>query len=235
MSKHLHRDLELLKRQILTMGSLVEDAIRDALESLLKRDEETAQAVIRGDKLIDQKELEVEDECLKILALHQPVAADLRFIVAVLKVNNDLERIADMAKNIAKRAQFFARNRGGSPPPEIKLMAERVRSMVTRSLDALVKLDPVIARAVCRDDDAVDEIHRRMFVSLQERMSESAEAIPTAVAMLSVSRCLERVADLASNIAEEVVFTVEGEVIRHGGVDEMDSPANPQLRVLPDP
>jgi phosphate transport system protein len=234
MSKHLHRDLELLTRQILTMGSLVEDALRDALESLRTRSADLAHSVIRGDDGIDQKELEVEDECLKILALHQPVAADLRFIVAVLKVNNDLERMADMAKNIAKRVRALARTGRWEPPAGMELLAERVLSMVSRSLDALVRADPEIARGVCRDDEAVDKIHKNISSALQQTMEKDGARIPEAVGMLAVSRFLERVADLATNIAEDVVFTVEGELIRHGGIEEAQR-SSPPLRVLSEP
>jgi phosphate transport system protein len=223
MAKHLHRDLELLTREILAMGSLVEEAMRDALEALFERRMEAAQRAIDGDDRIDQKEIEIEEECLKVLALHQPVAADLRFIVSVLKVNNDLERIADNAQNIASRAKSFVKERVSEPPPEIRVLAEKARGMVTRSLDALVKRDAETARAVCQDDVEIDRIHKNMFITMQERMKKDPRSISAGIGILSVSRYLERIADLATNIAEDVVFMVEGEIIRHGGPREARS------------
>jgi phosphate transport system protein len=217
MSKHLQRDLESLKRQILEMGSLSEGALRDAVEALLERRMEPAETVIRRDKEIDVREVEIEEECLKVLALHQPVAQDLRFLVAVLKVNNDLERIGDHAQNIAKRAVKMARDGWKeAPPPGLRKMTDRVLQMLKRSLDALVRMDPQAARAVCREDDDVDALLKELFQSQMERMAKHPDWIPHLMGDLSVARNLERIADLATNIAEDVVFTVEGEVIRHG-------------------
>lgn len=214
--KHLQRDLEKLTREILAMGALVEDATARAMEALLERDAAAAERVIEGDRTIDMKEIEVEEECLKLLALHQPVAADLRFIVAVLKVNNDLERMGDLAQNMAERARMLAGARSTvEPPGELRGMMEKVQSMVVRCLDALVRLDAGVARDVLRDDEAVDEAHRRMYRSLQDRMTRNPERIPDYIQYLSVSRYLERMADQATNIAEDVIFTAEGEVVRH--------------------
>jgi phosphate transport system protein len=142
VSKHLERDLERLKREILVMGALAEDAMRKALDALFQGRQDLASEVIRGDGDLDLKEVEVEEECLKILALHQPVAADLRFIVAVLKVNNDLERMGDLAQSIAERAQMIGKLAPMAPPATLHDLADRVRMMVKRSLDALVRLDP---------------------------------------------------------------------------------------------
>ena len=213
--KHLQRDLEHLSREILAMGGLVEDATARAMEALLERDPAAADRVIAGDRQIDLKEIAVEEECLKILALHQPVAADLRFIVAALKVNNDLERMGDFAQNIAERARVLSRKDAAEPPAELRAMMERVQSMVVRSLDALVQLDARLARTVLESDTEVDAMHRRMYEHLQERMAKNVERIPDQVQYLSVSRYLERIADLSTNIAEDVIFTVQGEVIRH--------------------
>lgn len=213
--KHLQRDLEHLSREILAMGGLVEDATARAMEALLDRDPAVAERVAAGDRQIDLKEIEVEEECLKILALHQPVAADLRFIVAALKVNNDLERMGDFAQNIAERARVLSRKNAAEPPGELRAMMERVQSMVVRSLDALVQLDAALARAVLAADAEVDAMHRRMYEHLQDRMAKNVERIPDYVQYLSVSRYLERIADLSTNIAEDVIFTVEGEVVRH--------------------
>lgn len=218
MSKHLQRDLEHLKRHILEMGSLTERALATAVSALLERRMEPAEEVIRRDKEIDAREVDVEEECLKVLALHQPVAQDLRFLVAVLKVNNDLERIGDHAQNIAKRAVKMAREEWKEAPPSgLRKMADRVLAMLKRSLDALVRMDPQAARAVCREDDDVDELLKELFRVQMERMAKHPEWIPHLMGDLSVARNLERIADLATNISEDVVFTVEGDVIRHGG------------------
>ncbi|MCA9750860.1 MAG: phosphate signaling complex protein PhoU [Gemmatimonadetes bacterium] len=238
MLKHLQRDLEGLKREILAMGNLAEDATGRALEALLSSDVDSAAAVIDGDADLDRKEMEVEEECLKILALHQPVAADLRFIVAILKVNNDLERIGDLAANIAKRAITLASSRTVDLPPELRTMMEKVQRMVVRSLDSLVKMDAGIAREVLRADEGVDAIHKRMYQYLQDRMRDDPNRIPEYIQVLSISRHLERIADQSTNIAEDVIFTVEGELVRHGGweleVDDEDPGDRPpgHLRIV---
>lgn len=220
MSKHLQRDLENLKKEILTMGALVEDAMNLALQALLERRVDLAEEVIAGDREVDRKEIQIEEECLKVLALHQPVAADLRFIIVVLKVNNDLERIGDLAQNIAERAAYLARKDPIEVPDDFHQMIAKVQNMVARSLDALVNRDTATAKRVCREDGEVDEIHRHMYDVLQKGMTADPRTIKRAVNTISVSKNLERIADYATNIAEDVVFMVDGEVIRHGHSDE---------------
>jgi phosphate transport system protein len=216
MAKHLRRDLEHLERELLELGSLVEHAIKSAIIALIDRRPELADEVIKGDDAIDAKEVEVEEECLKVLALHQPCAGDLRTIVAMLKVNNDLERMGDCATNIAERARDLADQEPiPTPLDELRRMTEAVRAMVGQSLDALVRHDAGRAREVCLRDAEVDGLNRRMFVLMQELMQKEPKTVPRAVSTLSVSRNLERIADLATNIAEDVVFLVDGEVIRH--------------------
>lgn len=215
MAKHLLRDLEHLKKEILNVGALVEEAIHKATAALVEQRSELADEVIRGDREIDSREVAVEDECLKALALHQPVATDLRFIITVLKVNNDLERMGDLASNIASRAKGLASEDSFPLAPRITEMVERVRSMVRDSLDALVNLDVGLARKVFDEDDAVDAIHKSMFAELQRRMKKDPAEVERAIQLLSVSRYLERIADLATNVAEDVEFMVEGEIIRH--------------------
>lgn len=215
MPKHLQRDLESLSRMILDLGGRVEQAIDKAVTALLERDSELAAEVISGDSIIDDCELKVEEDCLKILALHQPVAADLRFVVAVLKVNNDLERMGDLAAGIASRARYLARHDPIESSKEIAGMAVRVRRMAGLSLDALVKRDTRLAHEVCLMDDAVDDIHENMFRVLQEQMKDDPASIKRAVQTLSVSRNLERMADLATNVAQDLIFMVDGEVTRH--------------------
>ncbi|MGQ0720350.1 MAG: phosphate signaling complex protein PhoU [Candidatus Eiseniibacteriota bacterium] len=218
MSKHLQRDLDYLKRDILEMGRLAEEAMAAAVDAVFDRRVATAERVIQGDEILDTKEVEVEAECLKILALHQPVAADLRFLVAVLKVNNDLERVGDLAKNIAERALDLARaGWTQAPSKELRRMMQRVQSMLTRSLDALVRLDPQLARSVCRDDDEVDLLLKEIFDAVSKAIIQDPQNVRLFIATLSVARYLERIADQTTNIAEDVVFLVEGEVIRHGG------------------
>ncbi len=223
MSKHLQRDLEELKKEILTIGAMVEVAMNLSIQALLDRRIDLAEQVIDGDREIDLKEIQVEEECLKLLALHQPVAADLRFVVMVLKVNNDLERIGDLAQNIAERAAYLSRTKPIDVPVEFTGMIQRVRGMVARSLDALVNRDTRTAREVCREDVEVDEVHRRMYDALQQSMAADPSTIERAVNTLSVSKNLERIADYATNIAEDVVFMVDGEMIRHGYPDEEEA------------
>jgi phosphate transport system protein len=216
MSLHLQRDLENLKKEILNIGSLVEEAINNAIRALRNRDANIAQAVIDKEYLIDEKEVDIEEECLKMLALHQPVATDLRFIVVILKVNNDLERMGDFATNIAQRAIFLS---GQDPCPDLLEFIEElpnlVQEMVRDTLDALVKMDVTLARKVMKADDAVDDINRQMYLKVNEAIKKDPEVSERAISLLSTSRYLERVGDLSTNIAEDVVFMVEGNVVRH--------------------
>lgn len=215
MSKHLQRDLESLKRELLVMGSLVEESINKAITALAKRRPELAEEVLAGDDVIDQKEVKIDEECLKILALHQPVATDLRFVISVMKVNNDLERMGDLAINIAERASYLTVQEPIGVPLDFNRMLELVQEMVRESLDALVNLDTELASKVLRQDDEVDSINAAMFGLLEDLMYHNPETINRAIHTLSCSRHLERIADLATNIAEDVIFLVDGEVVRH--------------------
>lgn len=218
MSLHLQRDLDALKKEILQLGNLVEQAIDMAIGALVNRDARLAREATAFEETIDRKEVAIEAECLKMLALHQPVAVDLRFIVVVLKVNNDLERMGDIACNIAGRAAFIA---GRAPVPVLAEMAGElpgsVRAMVHQALDALVRLDVALAQAVIDMDDRVDDINRRMYADVTQLISRDPPNAEVALNLLSASRYMERIADLATNIAEEVLFMVEGRVVRHGG------------------
>jgi phosphate transport system protein len=215
MGKHLQKDLEHLKKEILAIGSIVEKALSDSIQALVNRHSKLAEMVIEGDGAIDQKENQIEEECLKLLALHQPVATDLRFIVSVLKVNNDLERIGDLAANIAERAIYLSDHEPLAIALQFGRMVGGVQAMVRKSLDALVKVDANLARSVLAMDDEIDSLNRGMYVVLQDEMRRTPDSIDRAVQTLSVSRYLERIADLSTNIAEDVVFMVEGELIRH--------------------
>jgi phosphate transport system protein len=215
MRTHLERDLEFLKKEILTMGSMVEDAAAKAIGSLLNRRTDLAEEVLAGDDKIDAKELDLEDECLKTLALHQPVAGDLRFITAILKVTNDLERMGDLAMHIARRAAFLAAEAPIGTPKGFEEMAELVQTMVAYSLDALVRRDADLAKRVCEMDDRVDELYWENYRELLERMRKEPEIIDRAFQTISACSRLERIADLATNIAEDIYFMVKGKVIKH--------------------
>lgn len=215
MTLHLQRDLEAVKSQLLDMGGLVEKVSNQAITALQERDTELSAGVHELDLTIDQQEVKIEEECLKILALHQPVATDLRFVVCIMKVNNDLERMGDLAINIAERASYLSSHEPLGVPLDFHRMAELALEMVKESLSALLNLDTHLARKVLAKDDEVDEINRQMFEILEEIMLKDPTTIRRAIHLLSASRHLERIADLATNIAEDVVFLVEGEVIRH--------------------
>ncbi len=216
MSRHLQRDLDRLKKELVALSVLVEEAIQLAIQALTARSESMAAEVIRGDRRIDEREVEIEEHCLKVLALNQPVADDLRFIVVVLKVNNDLERMADHAVNIAKRAKYISRQAPDNFALDFDPMVKRVGRMVRESLDALVNSDEKLAREICAEDSIVDEMNRTMIKTLKEHMQRDTGCISAAVDMMSASKNLERVADLATNIAEDVIFLTTGEVSRHG-------------------
>lgn len=215
MSKHLHRDLENLQRDILTLAAGVEESIYKAIRALQERDAELAQQVIVGDNQIDQQETHVEEECLKLLALHQPVAVDLRRIATVLKINTDLERMADIAGDIAERAVALARMKPLAPPDNLQRMTDLTTSMVRQSLDAFVHHDTRLARRVIRLDDEVDRLNKENIDSLIQVMQQAPDMIEPGLSLFSAIRHLERIADHATNIAEDVVYLVEGDIVRH--------------------
>ena len=215
-STHLHRDLERIKNRILGLGSLVESALERSTRALSERDAALAREVIKDDDDIDRIEVEIEEECMKALALHQPVANDLRLIVAILKVNNDLERMGDHASDIAGVAVRLAPLEPLPLAQVFSEMARAVRRIVANSLDALVRGDAELAHAALGQDDAIDTIHRSLFTRVEEAVRADPTSVDRAIPCLSVSRHLERIADLATNIAEDTIFMVQGKVIRHG-------------------
>lgn len=217
MPVHLQREIEKLKKQILVLGTLVEDSLRQAVTGIEKKDEQIARTVINDDNKIDQMEVEVEEECLKIIALHQPVAIDLRFIIAVLKINNDLERIGDLASNISKRAIDLIKHNPVVVPEKLYDMVDKSKDMVKNSLDALVNMDTRLANHVCEMDDAVDDLNQKIYREVEQDIHKNPENLESLINILSVSRCLERIADHATNIAEDVIYMIEGKVIRHTG------------------
>lgn len=216
MSLHLSRDLEKLKKEVLKLGNLVETAINNAILALNNREAAYVDEVLKHENMINDMEVKIEEDCLKILALHQPVAVDLRFIVVVLKVNNDLERMGDFASNIAKRARELMQEDPLPTLPEfVNELPDLVRTMVRKSLDALVKLDMNLAKEVIEMDDKVDQINRDMYAVVKKEIAKNPHNTETAINVLSCSRYMERIADLSTNIAEDVIFMVEGKVIRH--------------------
>ena len=215
MTRHIERQIDHLKEKILRVGTLVEEAFSKSITALINRDIPLAQRVMTNDEEIDRMEVEVEEECLKILALYQPVAADLRFVVAVLKINNDLERMGDLARNIAKRVAQLAAGPAVELPPEIRTMSMLAQEMVKQSLDAVVNADPTLARQVREEDDAVDEARQQIRRRILQGIKAHPEQLENLLRINSVSKHIERIADMATNIAEDVIYMVEGDIVRH--------------------
>jgi phosphate transport system protein len=213
--RHFHDELSQVKVRLLTMSGEAEAMVRLAIEALLERSAEKAQAVIKGDRVVDTMEVEIEERCLNLLALQQPMAKDLRLLVAAIKISNDLERVGDHAVNIAQSAERLIQSRPITPEPEIVEMARLAREMLAEALDAFVKGDAAGGRAVCLKDDKVDALNRSMFRILLTHMMEDPHSIGAGMGLFLVSRNLERIADLATNIGEDVVFLVEGKSIKH--------------------
>lgn len=224
MTKHFHRDLENLQKAILALSSLVEDLIDSAARCLLEPNPELVQEVIDADKQVDQREVAIEEECLKMLALHQPVAIDLRRIAAVLKINHDLERIGDLAVNIVQRADCLHQRPDFAMPGKLERMARLATSMVHGTLNAFVDSDSRAAREICRRDHEVDEINRQIIDELIALMKQRPEMVEPAMHCFSATRHTERIADHATNIAEDVIYLVEGDIVRHRGRPPAASP-----------
>jgi phosphate transport system protein len=215
MSKHWERDLDNLQRHLMALAASVEEAIFKGTRALQERDIELAREVVEGDSAIDQEENYIENECLKLLALHQPVAIDLRRIIAALKINTDLERMADLAVNVAERALSLAELPRIAVPDKLQSMTDLTTSMVRQSLDAFVMLNVEQACRVIRLDDEVDRYNREIIAELMHHMQQTPDQVPACMAFFSAVRQLERIADHATNIAEDVVYLIEGEIIRH--------------------
>jgi len=215
MSKHLERDLEDLQQTLLTLAASVEEAIHKSIRALQDRDSALAEDVIDGDNQIDVEENHIEEECLKMLALHQPVAIDLRRITAAMKINGELERMGDLAEDIAERALHLASLPPMPGPAKLQRMTDLTTAMVHQSLDAFVNLDARLARTVCRLDDEVDRYNSEIIRELIGAMRETPAIVEQGLSFFSATRHLERIADHATNIAEDVVYLVEGEIIRH--------------------
>jgi phosphate transport system protein len=214
--RHFHEQLETLKQRLLDMSERAEALVDLAVEALLTQDSATAEAVIEGDHEIDALEIQIEQMAVALLALQQPMARDLRFIIGAIKVSSDLERVGDHSVNIAQSALRLMGLRASlMPSPEIEDMARRAREMLAKSLDAFIRGDGALGRAVCASDDAVDALHDSVFRILVTHMMEDPRAISPAMELFLVSRNLERVADMATNIGEDAVYLAEGKQIKH--------------------
>jgi phosphate transport system protein len=216
MARHFQRELNQLKKRILSLGAMAEERVRMAIEAMENRDSELAERIVGSDHEIDEAEMEIEEECLKILALHQPVAVDLRFLSAVIKINNDLERIGDEAVNIAERVQIISKREKLDIPFDFSMMAEKTEEMLRTSLDAVVNLDLDLAVKVIVSDDDVDAFEYEAYDVIKKAIETHPDRVGYLINLLLISRHLERIADHAQNIAEEVVYMIEGEIVRHG-------------------
>lgn len=216
MSIHLQREMEGLKRQLLSLCALVEEQVDVAVRALAACDADMAVAVKERDAEVDRREVEIEEECLKILALHQPVAIDLRLVVAVLKINNDLERIGDLAVNVARKAAALAAGPPIETPFDLPAMWEKTRLMLRDSLDAFVNRDAALAESVCARDDEVDRMKHEIRRQAESMMRTQPDRLQWFLRLLAVTRNLERIADHATNIAEDVIYLIDGRIVRHG-------------------
>jgi len=218
--KHFSRELENIKKLILSLGGIVEERVRMATKAIEDNDAELAQRIIKSDYEIDEMEVDIEEECLKVLALHQPVAIDLRFIIAVIKINNELERIGDQAVNIAERVGVTAKSEQLEMFFDYSAMGEKAQRMLKMSLDALVKMDYDEAFNVVMMDDEVDAIKEQAYDRVKRAMIEHSDKIGYLINLFLISRHLERLADHTTNIAEEVIYLIEGEIVRHAQYDK---------------
>ncbi|MEP6590389.1 MAG: phosphate signaling complex protein PhoU [Gemmatimonadota bacterium] len=221
--RHFHEQLSHVKVRLLTMSGEAEAALGLAVEALLERDLAKAKHVIANDRVIDSMEVEIEEQAINLLALQQPMARDLRMLTSALKIANDLERVGDHAVNIAESAERLAATRPITPEPEIVEMARLARAMLSDALEAFIRGDAAAGREVCLRDDKVDALHRSVFRILLTHMMEDPHMIGAGMELFLVSRNLERVADLATNIGEDVVFLVEGKSIKHHAEDRGDT------------
>ncbi|MBI4343149.1 MAG: phosphate signaling complex protein PhoU [Candidatus Omnitrophica bacterium] len=227
MERHADQEFDELKQELVQMATLAEAAIGSAIQSLLLRDTAMAAEVMRSDEVINRLELVIDERCLRMLALYQPEASDLRFIAMALKINNDLERIGDQAVNIAERSLELFKEPPLKPLVDIPQLTQLVQAMLKQSVDAFVRRDTALARSICQRDDEVDALDEQVFRELLTYMMQDHRAITRAVNLILVSRHLERVADHATNIAEDVIYLVEGQQIKHNVLAELDKPASP--------
>lgn len=215
IQRRFDEELAGLKEKILRMGSLVEGQIRQALQALIDRDDDLATQVIENDRQVNTMDVAVDEACLELLALQQPAARDLRFITTAMKISTELERMSDLAENICERAIELHEEPQLKPYIDIPLMAEHAAKMVGEALDAFVRGDSVLARKVTDEDDYIDNLNEQIFRELLSFMMENPKAISRAIRLSFISKYIERIADHATNVAELVVYMVEGKIIRH--------------------
>jgi len=215
MKRHFEREMDHLKTRLLHMGATVEDLVSRSIQALMERNRALAEEAIALEREIDQQEIQIEEECLKLLALYQPVAGDLRFVTAVLKINNDLERMGDLGRHIAERALALSAEPTIRVPVDLRNIAQAAQQMLHMALDAVVNQDAEMALRVIHGDREVDEYHQQMYPLIVRQARIAPETIDVMLNYLSASRHLERIADYATNIAEDVVYLVRGEIIRH--------------------
>jgi phosphate transport system protein len=215
MQRHFHEELERLKQTVLAMGALVEEQIRNAVQALVDRDHALARHVQEKEREVDRYDAEIDERCIELLALHQPTAIDLRFIMTAMKTVTDLERMGDQAESIARRAIEVNREPQLKPYIDLPRMAERAQRMVKGTLDALVARDTTLARRVLDDDDEVDALNDQIFRELITYMAADPRTIPRAIRLILIARSLERIADHATNVAEMVIYLVESKLVRH--------------------
>jgi phosphate transport system protein len=222
MERHFHHDLEALRDRLSEMAGRAETALTKAMEAVRTRNSRLAEEVFADDAGIDAVELEVEEKCLRFLGLQQPVARDLRFLVASIRLSNDLERIGDHAVNIAQSAVKLSRMTTIAPPDDFARLGERSRAALRDAVSAWLRDDVSLARQVCERDSEIDSDKAQVFASLSRRMLREPEAVPALLELLLISRNLERVGDLATNIAEEAIFVAEARVIKHHADERTD-------------
>jgi len=215
MQAHLQREIEHLKRQILVLSAEVENDVRSAVRAVENRDIVLAESVVKREIQTNAMEVDVEEECLKILALYQPVASDLRYIIAVLKINSDLERIGDLAVHIAERGLFLGAYPSVDIPARLGIMADKAQAMLKKVLDAFVNLNEQAAREVCAADNEIDEINMEIFQQVKASVTQNPELFEPLLQIMHIARHLERIADHATNIAEDLIYLIEGQIVRH--------------------
>lgn len=215
MTAHLENALDRLRTHLVELASQAEEQVRAAIVAQAQRDKALAAKIIDSDTEIDKKEVEIEEECLQVLALYQPVANDLRLVVSILKINNELERVGDYAVTIAERALYLADHELPVTPIDYQAMADKAMTMLHHSIEAMINLNPGLARTVCRSDIEVDRIHHDNYMAVDEMVQKFPVYARFFMQYVSISRCLERIADQATNIAEDVIYLVEGRIVRH--------------------
>jgi len=216
MSAHLEKAINNLLKQLTALSARAEESVKRSFQALEENNADLARKVIMEDEIIDKQEIDIEEECLKILALHQPVAIDLRYLVAVMKINNDLERIGDLAVNISWHTLDILSEPLLKKPVDFQAMCKLTQSMLKRSLDSIVNLDANAAYAILKEDDEVDHMNAELSEEIVEEIKRNPEKASVLILYIHIARHLERIADHATNIAEDIIYLTNGEIIRHG-------------------